>query len=111
MAWNKHIAHYSQPKLKLYGFFHGLNTCKLWLVGAKKLKVEVNVKYIRGMINKLDIHPNAVMNWWIAAILMFNFELVHVPGSRHKGPDGLLRRRKSGDDSKNEDQGEEAAEE
>jgi len=24
---------------------------------------------------------------------MFNFELVHVPGLKHKGPDGLLRRR------------------
>ncbi|KXN89292.1 hypothetical protein AN958_05796 [Leucoagaricus sp. SymC.cos] len=55
------------------------------------------------MINKPDIHPNAVMNQWIAAILMFDFELVHVPESRHKGPDGLSKRRKSGDDSKNED--------
>ncbi|KXN84537.1 hypothetical protein AN958_12348 [Leucoagaricus sp. SymC.cos] len=111
MAWNEHIAYYLQPELKLYGFFCALNACKLWLVGAKKLKVEVDMKYIRGMINKLDIYPNAAINQWIAAILMFNFELVHVPGSRHKGPDGLLRRRKSEDDSENEDQEEEAAEE
>jgi len=24
---------------------------------------------------------------------MFDFELVHVPGTKHKGPNGLLRRR------------------
>jgi len=24
---------------------------------------------------------------------MFDFKLVHVPGTKHKGPDGLLRKR------------------
>ena len=33
------------------------------------------------------------MNQWISAILMFDFELVHVPGTEHKEPDGLSRRR------------------
>ena len=55
--------------------------------------MEVDAQYIKGMLNKLDLHPNAAMNQWIAAILMFNFKLVHVPGAKHKGPDGLSRRR------------------
>ncbi|KXN92882.1 hypothetical protein AN958_07267 [Leucoagaricus sp. SymC.cos] len=63
ITWNEHIAQYSQSKLELYSFFWALKACKLWLVGAKKLKVEVNVKYIKGMINRPDIHPNTVMNW------------------------------------------------
>ncbi|KXN93004.1 hypothetical protein AN958_09690 [Leucoagaricus sp. SymC.cos] len=52
-----------------------------------------------------------VINQWITAILMFDFKLVHVSGSRHKRPDGLSRRKKSGDDSKNKDQREKTAEE
>ncbi|EKM81912.1 hypothetical protein AGABI1DRAFT_90243 [Agaricus bisporus var. burnettii JB137-S8] len=60
-------------------------------VGADKLIVEVDVKYIKGMINRPDIHPNAAMNRWIAAILMFDFKLKHVPGVNHKGLDGLSR--------------------
>src|ERR1700760_129380 len=32
------------------------------------------------------------MNRWIEAITTFDFELVHVPGERHKGPDALSRR-------------------
>jgi len=78
------------------------------LIGAKKLVVEVDAQYIKGMLNKLDLHPNAAMNRWIAAILMFDFELVHVPGTKHKGPDGLLRRRVA--DSKEEGEGIEEAE-
>jgi hypothetical protein len=31
-------------------------------VGAKELVVEVDAKYIKGMINKPDILPNAAMN-------------------------------------------------
>ncbi|KXN92748.1 hypothetical protein AN958_02580 [Leucoagaricus sp. SymC.cos] len=44
------------------------------------------------MLNKPDIHPNAAINCWISTILMFNFELRHVPEVKHKGPDGLSRR-------------------
>jgi len=55
--------------------------------------VEVDAQYIKGMLNKSDLYPNTAMNQWIAAILMFDFELVHVPGAKHKGPDGLSRRR------------------
>ena len=65
--------------------------------------VVVDAQYIKGMLNRPDLHPNAAMNQWIAAILMFNFELVHVPGVKHKGPDGLSRRRVT--DSKEEGKG------
>jgi len=60
-------------------------------VSVKHLHVEVDAKYIKGMLNNPDAHPNVAMNWWIAAILLFNFELVHVPGEKFAGPDGLSR--------------------
>ncbi|KXN81667.1 hypothetical protein AN958_04006 [Leucoagaricus sp. SymC.cos] len=62
------------------------------------------------MINRPDIHLNAAMNQWIVAILMFDFELVHVLASRHKGLDGLSRQRKS-EDGSDDNEGEEVVEE
>ena len=73
--------------------FRALNATKLWIIGSKWLVVEVDAQYIKGMLNKPDLHPNAAMNRWIAAILIFDFKLVHVPGVKHRGPDGLSRRR------------------
>src|SRR5277367_6159809 len=39
------------------------------------------------------MQPNAAMNRWIQGILLFDFELIHVPAEDMKGPDALLRRR------------------
>jgi hypothetical protein len=44
--------------------------------------VEVNAKYIKGMINNPDMYPNAAMNQWIAAILMFDFKLLYILGKK-----------------------------
>ena len=41
----------------------------------------------------VEQHPNAAMNRWIMAILIFDFKLVHVPRTKYKGPDRLSRRR------------------
>ena len=65
--------------------------------------VEVDAKYIKGMLTNPDVAPSASINRWIVSILMFHFELVHVPGIRH-GPDGLSRRRpQPGDEEDPED--------
>src|SRR5271163_3057252 len=55
------------------------------------------------MLRNPDIAPSASINRWIVSILMFHFELVHVPGTHH-GPDGLSRRRpQPSDDPEPED--------
>jgi Integrase zinc binding domain len=61
-------------------------------VGLPTFTLEVDAKYIKGMLNNPDIQPNNTMNHWIAGILLFNLELVHVPGKNHVGPDSLSRR-------------------
>ena len=61
-------------------------------MGLVNLMVEVDAKYIKGMLNHPDIQPNATINCWIAAIHSFHFKLVHVPAAKHTGVDGLLRR-------------------
>lgn len=83
---------YSQPKLELFGLYRALRHWRLYLVGVNKLIVEVDAKYIRGMLNDPDLQPNASINRWIQGILLFDFELVHVPATKFKAPDALSRR-------------------
>ena len=85
ISWNEHESCYSQAKLELYGLFRALRAARLYLIGVRKLIVEVDASYIKGMLSNPDVQPNA-------AILLFDFELKHVPADKHKGPDGLSRR-------------------
>jgi hypothetical protein len=86
------VSRYSQPKLELYGLFRALRHFRLYLIGVKKLQVEVDAKYIKGMLNEPDLQPSNAMNRWVQGILMFDFELKHVPASKFRGPDALSRR-------------------
>jgi hypothetical protein len=100
---NSREARFSQPKLELYGLYRALRSLKLYLIGVRNLIVEVDAKFIKGMLAHPDIAPSASINRWILSILMFHFELVHVPGTHH-GPDGLSRRRpQPGDEEEPED--------
>ena len=92
LPMNEREARYSQPKLELYGLYRALRAYRVHLIGVRKLIVEVDAKYIRGMLNYPDLQPNATINRWIQGIFLFDFELVHVPAERHKGPDALSRK-------------------
>jgi hypothetical protein len=89
---NEREARFSQPKLELYGLYRSIRALRLYLIGLRNLTIEVDAKYIKGMLSNPDIAPSASINRWIVSILMFHFTLVHVPGTFH-GPDGLSRRR------------------
>ena len=97
---------YPQPKLELFGLYKALQVFQLYLLGIQRLIVEVDAKYIKGMLKNPDSNPDAVLNRWIQGVLLFNFELVHVPASRHQGPDALSRRRYTEADNIPEDQSE-----
>ena len=102
ITWNERESRYSQAKIELYGLFRALRAYRLYIIGVKQLKVEVDAKYIKGMINNPDIQPNAAMNRWVAGILLFDFELHHIPANRHTGADGLSRRPKAPEDGDDE---------
>src|SRR5713101_993849 len=56
------------------------------------------------MLNNPDIQPNAAINHWITAILLFDFKIVHVPADKHRRPDGLSRQPPlEGEDEEEED--------
>ena len=65
--------------MELYGLFRALKQTQLYTIGVKRLVVEMDAKFIKGMINNPTLHPNDAINCWIAAILLFDFELVHIP--------------------------------
>ena len=92
MTWNETEQKYSQAKLELYGLFWALKAIWTFIIGVKNLIVEVNAKYIEGMINNPDIQPSATINHWITGILLFSFRLRHVLGKDHAPADGLSRR-------------------
>lgn len=100
---NEREARFSQPKLELYGLYRSLRTLRLYLIGLRNLVIEVDAKYIKGMLANPDIAPSASINRWILSILMFHFDLIHVPAAFH-GPDGLSRRKpQPGDQPEPED--------
>ena len=92
ISWNEHESRYSQAKLELYSLFRTLCAMRLYLINLQTLIVEVDASYIKGMLSNPNIQLNTTINCWIAAILLFNFKLVHVHAEKHKGPDGLSRR-------------------
>ena len=102
IALNNRERRFSQPKLELYGLFHALHAYKIFIIKVRNLIVEVDTRYIRGMLNNPDIAPSASINRWIVSILTFHFKLRHVPG-KHHGPDGLSRRPPRPEDLPDED--------
>ena len=62
LPFNDREARYSQPKLELYGCFRALRHWRLYLVGVRKLVLEVDAKYIKDMLNNPDLQPNATLN-------------------------------------------------
>ena len=64
--------------------------------------MEVDARYIKGMLANPDIQPSASINCWIMSIMMFHFELVHVKGTFH-GPDGLSCHTRQPDDLDDEE--------
>lgn len=98
ITWNERDQRYSQAKLEFYGTFRALKDAQLYIVGVKKLVIEVDAKYIKGMIN----NPDIVLNW-LAGILLFSFKLWHVPGKDHAAADGLSRRGRAEEDIMDEE--------
>jgi hypothetical protein len=94
---------YSQAKLELYGLFRALRVVRIFIFGVANLTVEMDAKYVKGMINNPDLQPNMTINRWIAGILLFHFKLVYISADKHAGPDGLSRRPPAAEDPPDED--------
>ncbi|KNZ76602.1 hypothetical protein J132_09346 [Termitomyces sp. J132] len=58
---NEREARFSQPKRELYGLMRALQANKYWLVGCRKLVVETDAKYLKGMLSNPGVGPNATI--------------------------------------------------
>ena len=65
---------------------------RIHIIGVQQLFVEMDTKFVKGMINNPNVQPNATINCWIAAMLLFDFKIRHVPADKHTGADRLSRR-------------------
>lgn len=90
-CFNAREARYSQPKRELYGLTMALLENKYWLYGVRRLVVETDAKFLKGMLAHPDLLPNATINRWVETCKSFHFELRHVPGKTIVA-DGLSRR-------------------
>lgn len=52
----------SQAKLKLYDLFWALRAVCIFIFGVTNLVIEMDVKYVKDIINNLDLQPNIFIN-------------------------------------------------
>ncbi|KNZ77803.1 hypothetical protein J132_03863 [Termitomyces sp. J132] len=95
---NEREARFSQPKRELYGLMRALQANKYWLVGCRKLVVETDAKYLKGMLSNPGVGPNATIMRWIEDVQLYHFTLRHVPEQTFS-VDGLsMRLKQPGDE-------------
>ena len=97
ITFNEREAHYSQPKLELYGVFRVLKV-ECHRLHNIHFRLIVDAGFLAQMMTSPDL-PNAAMTRWITYIQLFTFEINHTPGIAHRVPDGLSRQPRAADDS------------
>ena len=100
-TFNDAESRYSQAKSELYGVFHAIKDLphRIWGI---HFCIDVDAKFLIEMVKQPDL-PNAPMTRWISYIALFDYVMNHVPAQSHTGVDGLSRRKRTPEDSEEED--------
>ena len=82
---------YDAGKRECRALLRALKKLKVWLYGVKFV-VEIDAKTLLHQLNLpiVDL-PGDMVTRWITWIQLFDFNVRHVPGRKHSGPDGLSR--------------------
>lgn len=90
--WSSAEKKYDSGKLECRGLLRALKKLRFYLYGTHFL-IEIDARTLVHQLNQpaSDL-PGAVVNRWLAWIRLFSFDIVHVSGVKHQGPDGLSRR-------------------
>ena len=90
--WASSEKKYDSGKLECRGLLKALKKFRYYLYGVRFL-VEIDARTLVHQLNQpaSDL-PGSVVNRWLAWIRMFTFDIKHVAGRKHSGPDGLSRR-------------------
>ena len=101
--WASSEKKYDSGKLECQGLLKALKKFRYYLYGVRFL-VEIDARTLVHQLNQpaSDL-PGSVVNRWLAWIRMFTFDIKHVAGRKHGGPDGLSRRGLARENSEDED--------
>jgi hypothetical protein len=90
--WTPTEARYDAVKLECRGLLRALRKFRYYLYGIQFL-VEIDARTLVHQLNQpISDLPGAIVGRWLAYIRLFTFDIKHVPGTKHKGPDALSRR-------------------
>jgi len=106
-VWNEAEKKYDGGKLECRGLLKALKKLQVYLYGVRFV-MEIDARMLLHQLNLLASDLlGLVVNRWLAWIRLFNFDIKHVAGKKHGGPDGLSRRKQSEDDSDDGDDSDE----
>src|SRR5690606_20010179 len=101
--WSESEARYDAGKLECRGLLKALKKFKHYLYGVRFL-VEIDAQTLVHQLNQPSSDlPGALVSRWIAWIRLFDFDIAHVSGTKHQGPDALSRRRQSEQSEEDDD--------
>jgi len=102
-VWNEAEKKYDGGKLECRGLLKALKKLRVYLYGVRFV-MEIDA---RTLVHQLNLPASdllgSVVNRWLAWIRLLNFDIKHVAGKKHGGPDSLSRRKQSEDDSDSND--------
>ena len=96
--WNDAESKYDATKRECRGVLKALKKVRSWLYGVFFI-LETDANVLVAQLNKSPSDlPGALVVRWLAWIRHFNFEVKHIPGTKHTAADGLSRRPRSASD-------------
>ncbi|PIL30703.1 hypothetical protein GSI_06871 [Ganoderma sinense ZZ0214-1] len=89
-TFTKPQQNYGQPKSEVFGTFVALKALRHRVWGVH-FRLENDASSLATMLRKPDDVPNAPMLRWVSWLLLFDFEIKHVPAASMKMEDALSR--------------------
>lgn len=89
--WSEAESKWHSTKLECRAVLWGLKKFRIWLYG-RQFTIETDAQTLIAQLNRSSADvPGSVMNRWLAAILMWDFDIRHVPGKKNVVADALSR--------------------
>lgn len=89
--WSKAESNWHSTKLECKAVVWALKKFRMWLYGVHFI-IETDAQTLIAQLNRSSSDlPGSVMNRWLAAILLWDFEIRHVPGKKNVVADALSR--------------------
>jgi ribonuclease HI len=89
--WSKQESAWHSTKLECKAVVWALKKFRTWLYG-QHFTIETDAQTLIAQLNRSSAEvPGAIMNRWLGAILMWDFEIKHVPRKKNVVADALSR--------------------